>query len=365
MWQGRKVLITGHTGFKGSWLALWLARQAAEVHGVALPPPPTPSLFAACRVEECLASSHCADIRVPGMLDRVIAETRPEVIFHLAAQPLVRESYRSPLATLETNVMGTARLLDAVRHAENVRAVVVVTTDKCYDNREWEWAYREIDALGGHDPYSMSKAAAELVTAAWRRSFMAEAGVAVATARAGNVIGGGDFSVDRLVPDFLRAIDAGETLQIRSPSASRPWQHVLEPLAGYLLLAERLLLDGDAFAEAWNFGPPDSDTETVASIIERLCRGSPTARWAMSVDPQPHEARALRLDSGKARCRLGWRTRWTLPEALDATLTWHRVWRSGGDMRSFTLSQIAAFEQAAREEHACPNPDAHRCQEAA
>lgn len=347
MWQGRKVLITGHTGFKGGWLALWLAQQAAEVHGVALLPPPAPSMFAACRMEECLASSHEADIREPGVLGRVLAATRPEVIFHLAAQPLVRESYRRPLATLETNVMGTARLLDAVRHADSVRAVVVVTTDKCYDNREWEWAYREADPLGGHDPYSMSKAAAELVAAAWRRSFLAEAGVAVATARAGNVIGGGDFSPDRLVPDVLRAIDAGETVQVRSPSAIRPWQHVLEPLSGYLLLAERLLREGDAFAEAWNFGPPDADTATVASIVERLWQGS-GARWALSTESQPHEARALRLESGKARHRLGWQTRWTLADAIDATLAWHRAWRAGGDMQRFTCCQIAAFEQAAR-----------------
>jgi CDP-glucose 4,6-dehydratase len=345
MWQRRRVLITGHTGFKGGWLAMWLARQAAEVHGVALPPPTVPSFFATCRVEDCLASSQDGDIREPGVLERVIAAARPEVIFHLAAQPLVREGYRGPLATLETNVMGTARLLDAVRHADSVRAVVVVTTDKCYDNREWEWGYREADPLGGHDPYSASKAAAELVAAAWRRSFLAEAGVAVATARAGNVIGGGDFSPDRLVPDCLRAMDAGETLPVRSPSAIRPWQHVLEPLSGYLLLAERLLVEGDACAEAWNFGPPDADTATVASIVGRLCRGS-DARWTVSSDPQPHETRALRLESGKARHRLGWRSRWTLAEAIDATLAWHRAWRAGSNMRTFTLSQITAFEQA-------------------
>jgi CDP-glucose 4,6-dehydratase len=364
MWQGRRVLITGHTGFKGGWLAMWLAKQAAEVHGVALPPPTAPSLCVACRVEECLASSHDADIREPGVLERVIAATQPEVIFHLAAQPLVRESYRCPLATLETNVMGTARLLEAVRHARSVRAVVVVTTDKCYDNREWDRAYREADPLGGHDPYSMSKAAAELVAAAWRQSFLAEAGVAVATARAGNVIGGGDFAPDRLVPDCLRAIDAGETLLVRSPAAVRPWQHVLEPLSGYLLLAERLLLEGDTFAEAWNFGPADVDGETVASMVERICRGS-DARWTVASDPQPHEANALRLESGKARHRLGWRNRWTLPEAIDATLAWHRAWRAGVDMRSFTLSQIAAFEQAGGEESARPDTTASRYEEAA
>ena len=360
MWQGRRVLITGHTGFKGGWLALWLAQQAAEVHGVALPPPTEPSFFTICRVADCLASSHEADIRDPGLLERVLAATRPEVIFHLAAQPLVRESYRSPLATVETNLMGTARLLDAVRHAECVRAVVVVTTDKCYDNREWEWGYREADPLGGHDPYSASKAAAEIITAAWRRSFLAEAGVAVATARAGNVIGGGDFSPDRLVPDVLRAIDAGESVQLRSPLAIRPWQHVLEPLSGYLLLAERLLREGDAFAEAWNFGPPDADTATVASIVERLSTGS-DPRWALSTNSRPHEARTLRLDSGKARQRLGWRTRWTVADAIDATLAWHRGWRAGSDMQRFTCSQIAAFEQAAGRQQLLPGSvAAHR-----
>lgn len=364
MWQGRRVLITGHTGFKGGWLALWLARQAAEVHGVALPPPTEPSFFTTCRVADCLASSHDADLREPGAVERVIAATRPEVIFHLAAQPLVRESYRRPLATVETNVMGTARLLDAVRHTDSVRAVVVVTTDKCYDNREWEWAYREGDALGGHDPYSASKAAAELITAAWRRSFLAEAGVAVATARAGNVIGGGDFAPDRLVPDVLRSIDAGETLHVRSPLAIRPWQHVLEPLSGYLLLAERLLLEGAAFAEAWNFGPPDADTATVASIVEQLCRGS-DAGWAIATNSHPHEARTLRLESGKARQRLGWRTRWTLAEAIDATLAWHRSWRAGADMHRLSLAQIAAFEQAAGGQQPLPGSAAAQCEEAA
>lgn len=266
---------------------------------------------------------------------------RPQIVFHLAAQALVRQSYREPVATFATNVMGVVNLLEAVRSAGGVRAVVNVTTDKCYENREWPWAYREIEPMGGHDPYSASKGCAELVTAAYRASFLKEAGVAVATARAGNVIGGGDWAEDRLLPDIFRALDARRTLPVRSPHAVRPWQHVLEPLSGYLALAEALAGGNGDFAEAWNFGPADDDARSVGWIVERLASRLPDLVWQVDAAPQPHEAHYLKLDSSKARSRLGWQPRWRLAEALDRTLQWHQAWRAGADMRAVCLAQIA------------------------
>ena len=341
----RSVLVTGHTGFKGGWLSLWLAHRGATVHGYAAAPPTRPSFFEVADVGSRLASNTIGDIRDRAMLARTLAAARPEVVFHLAAQPLVRQSYRDPLETFDVNVMGTAHLLDAVRAVDSVRAVVVVTTDKCYENVAWEWPYREQDRLGGHDPYSASKACAELVTQAYSRSFLAKAGIEVATARAGNVIGGGDWAADRLIPDLLGAIDAGRAPVIRSPDAIRPWQHVLEPLTGYMLLAERLLDSGTAFADAWNFGPDEAAMRSVRWIVERLCSPPGGPGWRHETAAGAHEAQTLRLDSSKARHRLGWRSRWSLDEAISHTLDWHRSWRRGEDMAAVSLAQIEAYEE--------------------
>jgi CDP-glucose 4,6-dehydratase len=272
---------------------------------------------------------------------------QPEIVFHMAAQSLVRYSYTAPMDTYAVNVMGTVNLLEAVRATPSVRALVNVTTDKCYENREWLWGYREDEALGGRDPYSSSKACSELVTAAYRRSFLDAAGVALASARAGNVIGGGDWATDRLLPDFLRAMDAGATLQIRSPNAIRPWQHVLEPLSGYLLLAERLFTEQAAFAEAWNFGPADEDARPVRWIVERLVSVTHGAFWAPDATAQPHEASHLKLDSSKSRARLGWRPCWQLATALDKTIEWHASWKRGEDMRAVTMAQIIEYNKCA------------------
>jgi CDP-glucose 4,6-dehydratase len=347
IWAGKRVLLTGHTGFKGGWLALWLHEMGAEVHGYALQPPTTPSLFQVACVDRCMASSTIADVRDLPALTAAVRAAKPEIVFHLAAQPLVRESYRSPVETYATNVMGTVHLLEALRGIDSVRGVVNVTTDKCYENDGRSSPYLERDPMGGHDPYSSSKGCAELVTAAYRRSFLSERKVHVATARAGNVIGGGDWAPDRLVPDFLRSLDAGQEVVIRSPDATRPWQHVLEPLSGYLMLAERLWKGGAECDGAWNFGPALEDAKPVRWIVERLCAGVPGASWRVDLAPQPHEARALTLDSAKARDRLGWRPRWGIERALDRTLAWHRAWRAGADMRKACLEQIAEYKAAA------------------
>ena len=343
-WRGKRVFLTGHTGFKGGWLSLWLAELGAEVHGYALAPPTEPNFFSVAGLGQRLVASTLADIRDAATLERAMQAARPEVVLHLAAQPLVRHSYAEPVETFAVNVMGTVNLLEAVRKTPGVRAVVNVTTDKCYENREWVWPYRENEALGGHDPYSSSKACSELATAAWRRSFLDAAGVRVASARAGNVIGGGDWAADRLVPDFLRALDGGRPLVVRSPQATRPWQHVLEPLSGYLMLAERLCADGGDFAEAWNFGPDEADARPVQWIVDTLCARLPGAAWQRDAAPQPHEAHTLRLDSAKAHARLGWRPRWNLPRALAATLDWHQAWKAGADMADLSLRQIRAYE---------------------
>ena len=346
-WRGKRVFVTGHTGFKGGWMALWLSDMGAEVHGLALEPPTQPNLFTVLKLGDRLMRSTIADIRDADSFRDAMQAARPDVVLHLAAQPLVRYSYKAPEETYAVNVMGTVNLLEAVRHTPSVKAVVNVTTDKCYENREWVWPYREIEPLGGIDPYSSSKACSELVTSAYRSSFLDGAGVQLASARAGNVIGGGDWAVDRLVPDFLRAVDAGQTLTIRSPKGIRPWQHVLEPLSGYLALAERLVLDGQGFAEAWNFGPDDSDARSVQWVIEELCSLVPDAGWRSDAKPQPHEANTLKLDSSKARARLGWRPCWDLHTALAATLEWHQTWRRGADMAAHSLAQIKRYEEAA------------------
>jgi len=347
-WRGKRVFLTGHSGFKGGWLALWLTDMGAEVHGYALAPPSEPNFFSVVNVPGRLAGNTMADLRDEAALVTAMQAARPHIVFHLAAQPLVRYSYDAPVETYAVNVMGTVNLLEAVRRTPGVMAVVNVTTDKCYENREWVWPYRENEALGGHDPYSSSKACSELVTAAYRRSFLESAGAQLASARAGNVIGGGDWADDRLVPDFLRALDAGRRLTIRSPGAVRPWQHVLEPLSGYLMLAERLVSDGPGFAEAWNFGPEEGDAKSVQWIVDYLCGQVPGADWGLDDSPQPHEANTLRLDSSKARSRLGWAAHWNLQKALGMTLGWHQAWRQGADMAEASLQQIREYEAGAQ-----------------
>lgn len=343
-WRGKRVFLTGHTGFKGGWLSLWLQAMGAKVYGYALNPLTEPNFFTVAKVAEGMAGSQIADIRDAEKLQVAIQAACPEIVFHLAAQPLVRYSYVQPVETYAVNVMGTVHLLEAARATSGIKAIVNVTTDKCYENREWVWGYRENEAMGGYDPYSSSKGCAELVTAAYRRSFLEAAGIALASARAGNVIGGGDWAEDRLIPDFLRAMDAGTTLHIRSPESTRPWQHVLEPLSGYLKLAERLHLSGQEFAEGWNFGPGDEDARPVGWIVERLAEMQKDVKWRCEQKPQPHEANYLKLDSSKARNRLDWAARWRLQTALQKTLEWHWAWRKGDDMRSVTLKQISQYQ---------------------
>jgi CDP-glucose 4,6-dehydratase len=349
-WRGKKVFLTGHTGFKGSWLTLWLQALGARVTGFALAPDTTPNLFTLGRVQDGIESI-IGDIRDRALLAEAMKAASPDIVIHMAAQPLVRESYVTPVETYETNVMGTVHVLDAIRQVPGVRSVVIVTTDKCYENREWEWGYRENEAMGGYDPYSSSKGCAELVTSAYRNSFFNPAaydkhGVAVASGRAGNVIGGGDWAADRLIPDIMRAISRGETVNIRNPHAIRPWQHVLEPLSGYLILAERLYTDGPRFADAWNFGPNDSDAQPVQAIVERLTsQWGDGARWQLDGGEHPHEATFLKLDCSKARARLGWRPRWDLNHTLDSIVAWYKAAARSEDLKAVTLAQIDQYTQ--------------------
>ena len=344
-WSGKRVFITGHTGFKGAWLSLWLAELGAEVTGFSLPAPTTPNLFAVARIRE-LTRHVDGDVRDLGALTAAMRAAKPEIVFHLAAQSLVRASYEAPVETFATNVMGTVNLLESVRHTDGVRSVVCVTSDKCYENRETGVACREDDAMGGYDPYSSSKGCSELVVSAYRRSYfnperIAAHGVAVASARAGNVIGGGDWAKDRLVPDLMRGFAAGERPLVRLPDAVRPWQHVLEPLSGYLLLARRLAEGDAAAAEGWNFGPEEADAKSVGWVADRLAKlWGAGAGWDETGKPQPHEAAWLRLDCSKARNRLGWRPRWGLEEALRQTVAWGRAFANGEDMGDYTAGQI-------------------------
>ena len=351
-WRGRRVFVTGHTGFKGAWLAVWLTDLGAEVTGYALPPPTSPSLFELARVKDHVRHIE-GDVRDAVALAAAMDQARPEIVFHLAAQSLVRLSYDDPVATYATNVMGTVNLLEAVRRTAGIRSVVCVTSDKCYENRETQTPYREGDAMGGYDPYSSSKGCAELVTAAYRRSFfhpdqIARHGVGVASARAGNVIGGGDWAKDRLVPDLMRAFSAGGRPLIRFPGAVRPWQHVAAPLAGYMLLAEALYAGDGAVAEGWNFGPDEDDARPVGWIADRLAAlWGQGAGWDLTGEAQPHEATYLKLDCAKAQARLGWRPAWPLEAGLAHTVAWHRALVDGADMGDFTRGQIQAYRSCA------------------
>jgi CDP-glucose 4,6-dehydratase len=343
-WQGKRVLLTGHTGFKGSWLSLWLQSLGTVVRGISLEPPTSPALFDVAQVAQGM-DHQIADIRDFEAIKALFDGFKPEIVIHMAAQPLVRLSYQQPIETYATNVMGTVHVLEAARQAGSVRAIVSITTDKCYENQEWVWGYREHEPMGGHDPYSNSKGCAELVSSAYRKSFLRAEGIAMATARAGNVIGGGDWALDRLVPDIMKALEKKQAVEIRNPHAIRPWQHVLEPLSGYLLLAERLFEHGQQDAEGWNFGPKDEDAKPVQWIVEQLCNSwGEGASWALQSGEHPHEANFLKLDISKARQRLQWTPRWPLQTALSNIIKWHKAWIAGQDMRSICLQQIENYQ---------------------
>ena len=344
-WTGKRVFVTGHTGFKGSWLCMWLHEMGAVVQGYSLSIPTTPSLFAEAKLDQKIHSEQ-GDIRDAGHLLDCMKQFKPEIVFHLAAQSLVRLSYDLPMETYSTNVMGTVALLEAVRHTGGVKAVVNVTSDKCYENREWVWGYREDEAMGGFDPYSNSKGCAELVTASYRQSFFNPAnyhqhGCAIASARAGNVIGGGDWAADRLIPDMLNAFSNDQPVSIRNPGAIRPWQHVLEPLSGYLLLAQQLYTHGVAFAEGWNFGPREDDAQTVQWIVDKLvAQWGQGASWRNDEGTHPHEAHYLKLDCSKARMNLHWQPRWTLEHTLGRIVNWQKAWLGGAQMYDYSVAEI-------------------------
>lgn len=342
-WKGKRVFLTGHTGFKGGWLSLWLQSMGAELSGYALAPSTNPSLFDIAHVGKGMAS-HIGDIRDLENVTRRMTESAPDIVIHMAAQPLVRYSYQAPVETYAVNVMGTVNVLEAARQCSALRSVLVVTSDKCYENREWSWGYRENEAMGGYDPYSNSKGCAELVTSAYRQSFFQKQGVGLASGRAGNVIGGGDWADDRLVPDCLRAFERGEAVTIRNPHAIRPWQHVLEPLGGYLTLVERLWEDSATFDGGWNFGPDPSDAQPVQRIVESLTSQWPhQPGWRLDGADHPHEAHFLKLDISKARQQLQWQPRWKLEKALSMIVEWHRAKLNGADMQRATLEQIRLY----------------------
>jgi CDP-glucose 4,6-dehydratase len=343
-WKGKKVFVTGHTGFKGSWLSLWLQSMGATVKGFALEPPTKPALFVEAKIENGMVSD-IGDIRDLAAINISMAAFNPDILIHMAAQPLVRLSYRDPVQTYATNVMGTVHVLEAARSCSHLKAIVNFTTDKCYENKEWVWGYRENEPMGGHDPYSNSKGCSELVTAAYRSSyFYAKDTPSLASARAGNVIGGGDWAEDRLIPDILRAFECEEPVIVRNPRATRPWQHVLEPLSGYLVLAEKLYTEGDTYAEPWNFGPREEDVEPVEWILNHMVeRWGARANWKLDLETHPHEAQLLKLDISKAKAKLGWSPQWSLSQTLDTIVDWHRCWLEGDNIQQCTLAQIQKY----------------------
>lgn len=347
-WKDKKVFVTGHTGFKGSWLSLWLQQLGANVTGYALKPPTNPNLFEVAQVGQGMKSV-IGDIRDGAGLVKVMLQAEPDIVIHMAAQPLVLRSYEDPIETYSTNVMGTVNLLEAVRKTPSVRAVINVTTDKCYENKEWLWGYRENESMGGFDPYSSSKGCSELVTAAYRNSFFTpinqnERRVALASARAGNVIGGGDWAADRLIPDIFRALLNSQSVKIRNPNAIRPWQHVLEPLSGYILLAEQLYKYGATFAEAFNFGPEEDDAKPVRWIVDQLTQQwGQGAEWHFDGGIHPHEANYLKLDCSKSKTILNWHSKWSLSDALKNIVTWHQDFQNGRNMKDVTMNQIKLY----------------------
>ena len=345
-WKGRKVFITGNTGFKGSWISLWLGQLGAKVTGYALEAPTNPSIFQITEVDKALVDSIHGDMRDAAALTSAMREAEPEVVIHMAAQSLVRDSYTDPVGTYSTNVMGTVNLLEAVRKTPSVNAVLNITSDKCYENKEWIWGYRENEAMGGYDPYSSSKGCAELVTSAYRRSFLQDAGIALATARAGNVIGGGDWAKDRIVPDAISAFIENRPLIIRNPMATRPWQHVLEPLSGYLTLCQQLINHPEEYAEGWNFGPNDEDVQPVSSLADTMVKlWGDNAQWQLDDGAHPHEARYLKLDCTRAKTQLKWKPIWGLDHALDETVRWYKSWHNQDDMYGLTVRQIESYQQ--------------------
>lgn len=345
-WKNRKVLVTGHTGFKGGWLSLWLSELGARVFGYSLEPPTDPSFFKVTKLYDCIEKSEVGNVCDLKHLSNFIGKTEPEVVFHLAAQPLVRYSYVHPVETFQVNVLGTVNLYESLRVTESCKCIVNITTDKCYENREWIWPYRETEPLGGYDPYSSSKACSELVTSAYRRSYFEARGIQIATARAGNVIGGGDWSKDRLIPDIFSACERNQKLIIRSPEAIRPWQHVLEPLSGYIMLAEQLFFNGKKYSGPWNFGPNQSGEKTVSWIADFVKTRIESFSWESGTVAEPHEAKVLKLDSSKARSELGWIPNWSLEVALHETIAWHESWKRSEDMYDVSRAQIARYLEA-------------------
>lgn len=344
-WKGKRVFITGHTGFKGSWTVIWLKKLGAIIKGYSLEPNTKPSLFEVANVSDGI-DHEIGDIRNLESLKRAFDNFKPEIVIHMAAQPLVRESYKNPLETYSTNIMGSVNILESIRCCKSIKAFVNVTTDKCYQNNEWEWGYREEEPMGGYDPYSSSKACSELITAAYRNSFFSDMPFPkIASARAGNVIGGGDWSEDRLIPDILKAFDKKKPAIIRNPLATRPWQHVLEPISGYLLLAEKLYLSEVGFDGAWNFGPEDIDVREVGKILDYFVDNWPEkVFWELDPNDHPHEAQLLKLDISKAKSKLKWQPIWNLGEAIDSIIQWHQSWKNGNDMRAETINQINNYE---------------------
>ena len=348
-WRGKKVFLTGHTGFKGGWLSLWLSSMGAEVTGYALSPNTSTNLFTVININELITHSCIGDVRDLSKLQSVMTADKPDIVIHMAAQPLVRYSYQYPVETYATNVMGTVHVLESARALESIKATVVVTTDKCYENKEWVWGYRENEAMGGHDPYSSSKGCAELVVGAYRNSFFSgsDSQNAIATVRAGNVIGGGDWSTDRLIPDAIKAFESNQAVRIRNPLATRPWQHVLEPLSGYLILAQQLYRHGSKYASGWNFGPQDEDNRTVKEVIEFMIQQwGESARWEKDGLEQPHEANLLKLDCSKALSQLGWRPKWSLEIAVQKIVEWQKAFQGQDKMLEFSLNQIKDFQES-------------------
>jgi len=345
-WFNRSVFLTGHTGFKGGWLTLWLTSMGAKVNGYSLDAPTSTNFFTETNLRERMETSTIDNIQNFSALKSALLLAKPSIVIHMAAQPLVSKSYKDPLETFKTNIIGTANLLEAIRKVDTVEAIVNITTDKCYENIEQLKPYDENDKLGGYDPYSSSKACAELVSATYRNSFFNDIGTRLATVRAGNVIGGGDWAADRLIPDFLRAIETHKKLYVRSPNAIRPWQHVLEPLSGYLMLAEKLITNGSDFAEAWNFGPKEADSKSVSWVINHLIQKIPNVEWEIDKTEKPHEAGLLLLDSSKAKSKLSWQPRWSLETALDKIIEWHEAWKENKKMAEVSISQINAYNNS-------------------